>query len=329
MISLIIYLATTILLCGMLSLISVNGLLNIFGSSEWNVYLVGGLGIAIELVKISLTSGLTFFWQKFNTSYKCLMVIGITLLVCQSSFEVGGFLLSCINKGKLSADQYRIEIDALERELKHIEPIQHGTERKMLEMPSNHVTNRKKLKEDMNYNEKSKRYEQIVSQLKDTKLKLAQARVDSGPLLTLSEYLNIDEMRLSYVIVLLFVFVLEPLSLCMINLTCTAWSDMKDQKQKNIAESCNKEKESNHVPEKVVCSENNNENELNGQKNLRKSNNKCLDKGSPEAEMLLKYVEHFNISIDELVRISGRKVRTVNKWMLDKKRPPFLFVPES
>ncbi|EFK08169.1 conserved hypothetical protein [delta proteobacterium NaphS2] len=144
-------------------------------------------------------------------------------------------------------------------------------------LPASHVTRRIKERKSSGYSQKQARLLEIAKKQAELETRLIEDQRDSGPIYAVAQILRINETDAIAMLILILVSVLEPLSIGLTVATSAAWAKKEAPSSQRLPQS---------------------------------SENTDTD------QELTSIVRHYNLTVDQLASITGRKkVKTCKAWL--------------
>lgn len=196
------------------SYMSVLGLAAIFASNP--VIMV--MAVVLDFAKVVTVSFVYSYWQMMNKSMKIYMLIASAVLMAITSAGVFGYLSAQFQEAVVPNKEAAIKLQLLTEEQTRLQARKVEIDQQIAKIPPNIVRNRIKLIES--FKEETKR---VNDRLALIDVELPKLKIDNvnksahiGPISYVAEAFNISmEVAVKYII-LLIIFVFDPLAVCLI-----------------------------------------------------------------------------------------------------------------
>lgn len=242
------------------TVISVIGLAAFLGSDP----IIIALAIALDAGKLLSVTILYKWWKNLNFVMRTYMVIAVIITMSITSAGAFGYLSASFQKTIIPTKAGLVEVDALKKEqiqlnIRKTELSKRKAEidKQIADLPSNFVRGRQKLinefKEEsklvlIEANDISKRVLDIDRLIADKEVKNIDTQAHAGPIIFLSEAFNIPLEQAVKYIILMIIFVFDPLSVVLIisgNFLIDKYRERKDTQIKE-------EKKINTSQQKII-----------------------------------------------------------------------------
>lgn len=237
------------------------------------------MGLGMEVGKVLVVSYTYRNWRQLGRFPKTLYILIVFILVLLTSIEVMGFLSQSHSYASHDLRIAKATLGALEREATVIRNQISVIDQTLEGLPSSYVTRRINERKKSGYQEKEARLLEIVQKKAALEAKIIEEQQSSGPVFAVARIMDIQDTDAISALILLLVLVLEPLSIGLTVATTAAWMARKSP-QKELSEII----QSNHSNKELV-------------------------------ELAKKH----NLSISQIVKITGRKKpKTCEQWLSGK-----------
>jgi len=241
------------------------------------------MGLGMEIGKVLVVSYTYRSWRQLSRVSRALYVLIVFILVLLTSIEVMGFLSQSHSYASHDLRMTKTTLESLGREATVIRNQMSVIDKTLEGLPDSYVTRRINERKKSGYQEKEARLLEIVQEKAAVEAKIIEEQQSSGPVFAVARIMDIKDTDAVAVLILLLVLVLEPLSIGLTVATTAAWMARKSP-QKELPESIR----SNHSNEELV-------------------------------ELTKKH----NLTISQIVKITGRKKpKTCEEWLSGKAPVP-------
>lgn len=222
-ISLLIF--TVLAIAGSAAYFSIYGLAAIFSGIFIPVIIMGS---SLEVGKLVAVSYLYRYWDKLTFLMKGYLFSAIFILMLITSAGIFGFLSMGYQQDVLPLQQKEQQIDLLEHEKKEIETLklERLERRKQIDkdiasLPNNFVTGRQRLMESYgpelnqirdDITQYTNRTREITLEIQQLKTQTLEQRAHTGPIIFIAQAFNVDIDQATKWIILLIIFVFDPLA---------------------------------------------------------------------------------------------------------------------
>lgn len=223
---------TVLAIAGSAGYFSIYGLVLIFSGAVIPVMIMAG---SLEVGKLVLTSVLFNYWRKMNFLLTFYCVVAVICLMVITSVGIYGFLSSAYqtNQAPLAQINKRIELLDQEFERKNARLLQMD---KVVEaIPSNMVNSR--LREKRQQDPERKMLQARVIEIEKEKLEISNSQLETevhlGPIVKIAEAFGVTKDRAVHLLIMLFIFVFDPLAVALTLCVNVVISDKINQNKKN------------------------------------------------------------------------------------------------
>lgn len=224
---------TLVLVASTSAFISVNGLTNIFGYDVSGVvfFVIVIFGIGQELGKVLTVIHLHRNWHelKYVRIFYCFIIV---TLVSLTSMEMIGFFSTNYQSNFKTFEVSKAKIEVLKEQRESVKSEIEKINKILDGFPETYVTKRKNYREEMGYEEKLNRLQNIEEKIFEYESSRINAHFEAGPIQAISEILKIDKNKLAMTFILILTLVMEPLSIGLMIATSKTWmEDIHDGKR--------------------------------------------------------------------------------------------------
>jgi len=209
------------------TLVSVKGASSFFGGNAIIVALV----LALDIGKVVLVSFAYQYWKPMNLMMKLIAIPMIAVMIVFTSGSAAGFLSGEFQKGMVGNKEIAVKVEALQQEQAKLELRKRQIDDQIANLPSTATRSRVLVMRQFDAEQKriSERIAEIDRELPDLQVTKITAEAKSGPIVEMAKVFDIPvEQAVKYVI-LLIVFVFDPLAVFLI----VAGNFMIQQRKKN------------------------------------------------------------------------------------------------
>lgn len=205
---------TVFAVAGSAGYFSIYGLVLIFSGAVIPVMIMAG---SLEIGKLILTSILFNYWRKMNWLLTTYCTIAVFCLMVITSVGIYGFLSAAYqtNQAPLAQINKRIELldQEFERKQQRIIQIDKGIEA----IPANMVQQR--IREKRQLAPERKELQSRIVEIEKEKLEISSAQLETevhiGPIVKIAEAFGVTKDRAVHLLILLFIFVFDPLAVAL------------------------------------------------------------------------------------------------------------------
>lgn len=194
--------------------VSVVGLSALFSSNPVIIM----LAVALDIGKIVTVSFLYKHWKKLNVVMKTYMLVAAAALMVITSTGAAGYLSAEFQKAIVSTKESDIRVAALKEEKIKLEARKKEIDGQIANLPSNAVKGRTKLIKEFKdeIEQTNVRITQIVKELPEIEISKAKEDSHAGPILYIAKAFNITVEEAVKWVILLIIFVFDPLAIVLI-----------------------------------------------------------------------------------------------------------------
>jgi hypothetical protein len=206
---------------------SIIGLGKLFSGAFLAVWLMAG---ALELSKFMIAAYLHQVWKRLNFLFKTYLTIATVTLSIITSMGIFGFLSDAYQESAMNLEAEEIKLTALQEEKTRNENEINRINKSIDEIPAERVSRKIMARDEAAplLEDLGKDQARIATELKDANLKILEVKQKVGPLIYISKAFGVDIDTIVKYLIMLFVFVFDPLAICLV----IAVSDVFDYKKK-------------------------------------------------------------------------------------------------
>ena len=224
--------------------VSVVGLSALFSSNPVIIM----LAIALDIGKIVTVSFLYKHWKKLNLIMKTYMLVAAASLMVITSTGAAGYLAAEFQKAIVSTKESDIRVSALKEEKVKLETRKKEIDKQIANLPQNMVRGRTKLIAEFKneLDQTNSRLIEIDKELPELEVSKAHGDSHAGPILYIAKAFNITVEEAVKWVILLIIFVFDPLAVVLIiggNFLLDYNKEEKERKRKEQEEREDHERE--------------------------------------------------------------------------------------
>ena len=192
------------------------------------------MAVSLEFAKFVLAAYLHQRWQKLNSIYKYYLSFSIVVLSLITSMGIFGFLSGAYQSATNVLNAENIKLDALkERQLRLTTEAARLT-RSIDEIPANRVSKRIQIRAEIEpqVSDINKQVLGIDGLIAESNIKILAVKEKVGPLIYISKMFNMDIDDVVKYLILLFVFVFDPLAICLVIATSESLESRRHEKKR-------------------------------------------------------------------------------------------------
>ncbi len=191
---------------------------------------VCAMAIALEFAKFVLSAYLHQRWQRLNFLFKSYLLFAIVVLSIITSMGIFGFLSDAYQSASGALDAENIKLAALQsqqnRHVAEINRINKGVD----EIPANQSTKRFKARAQVEpliaaINNDTRKVEEAITA---SNLRILEVKQRVGPLIYISRTFKLEIDDVVKYLILILVFVFDPLAICLVIATSDALLSRKE-----------------------------------------------------------------------------------------------------
>lgn len=200
---------------------SIAGLTKLFAGAPIAVGIMAG---ALEFCKMMAASFLHRNWRQLHFIMRVYMTLAVAVLMCITSMGIFGYLSFAYQHTSSELKNSLVKIDYMESEQRKIQGEMDRVQKSIDEIPASRITKRIETQKALEPHLQAlqKQAIQIEMQLRNENLKKLSFQMEIGPIVYVAELLRADNDHIATYLILLFVFVFDPLAVCMVLATSFA-----------------------------------------------------------------------------------------------------------
>lgn len=200
---------------------SVSGLADLFSGA---VFAVVAMSSSLELAKFVLAAYLHQAWNNLNLFLKVYLASAIVVLSLITSMGIFGFLSNAYQSSSNLLEGETIKINGLKGEQARLVEEINRLNRAIDEIPASRITRKMKARQEVEPVIASLRAkgEELAKQITEADLKILEVKKKVGPLIYVSRAFKVDIDEVVKYLILTFVFVFDPLAICLVLATSQA-----------------------------------------------------------------------------------------------------------
>jgi hypothetical protein len=207
---------------------SIAGLTKLFAGAP---IAVGIMAAALELCKMMAASFLHNNWTKLPFIMKAYMTIAVGVLMCITSMGIFGYLSYAYQHTAAELKNTLVQIEYLESEQRKVQGEVDRVQKSIDEIPPNRISKRIEIQKELepHLQQLQKQIIEVQMNLRNQNLKKLSYSMEIGPVVYVAELVRADMDHVATYLILLFVFVFDPLAVCMVLATSMAFALRKDE----------------------------------------------------------------------------------------------------
>ena len=213
---------------------SIAGLTKLFAGAPIAVGIMAG---ALEFCKMMAASFLHRNWNRLHIIMRIYMTLAVGVLMCITSMGIFGYLSYAYQHTAAELKNTNVRIDYLESQQRKTQGEIDRVQKSIDEIPANRVS--KKIEVQKEYEphmqELEKQSIEVQMSLRNENLKKLSMQMEIGPVVYVAELFNAPMDHVATYLILLFVFVFDPLAVCMVLATTIAIKMAEEDKQSAAA----------------------------------------------------------------------------------------------
>jgi hypothetical protein len=194
---------------------SIAGLTKLFAGAP---VAVGIMAAALEFCKMMAASFLHRNWRQMHFLMKAYMTAAVGVLMCITSMGIFGYLSHAYQATASELKNSLVKIEYLESEQRKIQAEMDRVQKSIDEIPASRVTKRMELQKELepHMQDLQKQGIEVQMNLRNESLKKLSFQGEIGPVVYVAELFKADTDHIATYLILLFVFVFDPLAVCMV-----------------------------------------------------------------------------------------------------------------
>lgn len=210
---------------------SIAGLTKLFAGAPLAVGIMAG---ALEFCKMMAASFLHRNWRQLHFIMKIYMTLAVAVLMCITSMGIFGYLSFAYQRTASELKNTLVRIDYLESQQRKLQSETERVQKALDEIPASRITKKMEAQKEAepHLQELQKQTIDIQMQLRNENLKKLSFQMEIGPVVYVSELFNAKTDQVATYLILLFVFVFDPLAVCMVLATSFAMNLREEEARK-------------------------------------------------------------------------------------------------
>lgn len=211
---------------------SIAGLTKLFAGAPLAVGIMAG---ALELCKMMAASFLHRNWRQLHFIMKFYMTVAVAVLMGITSMGIFGYLSFAYQRTSAELKNTLVRIDYLESQQRKVEEERARVQKVLDEIPASRVTKRLETQKEMEPHLQAleKQSIEVQMQLRNENLKKLSYQMEIGPVVYVAELLGRKTDQVATYLILLFVFVFDPLAVSMVLATNFALREREHHQRAN------------------------------------------------------------------------------------------------
>ncbi len=193
----------------------------------------GAMAISLEFAKFVLSAYLHQRWLKLNAIYKYYLSFSIVVLSLITSMGIFGFLSGAYQSATNVLDAENIKLGALKDKQNRLTVEVERLNKSVDEIPVNRVSKRIQIRAEIepaiaDFNKQILNLDALVT---ESNIKILAVKEKVGPLIYIAKTFNMDIDTVVKYLILLFVFVFDPLAICLVIATSESLESRRKDKE--------------------------------------------------------------------------------------------------
>jgi hypothetical protein len=194
---------------------------------------VCAMATSLEFAKFVLSAYLHQRWSVLNIIFKSYLTLAIVVLSLITSMGIFGFLSNAYQSSTAVLDSENIKLETLKnqksRNATEIARITKGIE----EIPATRITRRLKARTEAEpaINALTKQTDELEDKISESNLRILEVKQKVGPLIYIAKMFQVDIDSVVKYLIFVFVFVFDPLAICLVIATSEALNSRRTQNQ--------------------------------------------------------------------------------------------------
>lgn len=207
---------------------SIAGLMKLFAGAPLAVGVMAG---ALEFCKMMAASFLHRNWRQLHFIMKVYMTMAVGILMCITSMGIFGYLSYAYQRTASELKNTVVRIDYLESQQRKVQGEMDRVQKALDEIPASRITKKMEAQKEAepHLQELQRQSIDVQMQLRNENLKKLSFQMEIGPVVYVAELLNANTDKVATYLILLFVFVFDPLAVCMVLATGFAVKMREDE----------------------------------------------------------------------------------------------------
>lgn len=208
---------------------SVSGLSELFSGATFAVI---AMSSSLELAKFVLAAYLHQAWYQLNLLFKTYLLSAIVVLSVITSMGIFGFLSNAYESTSNVLESENIKVTALRSDLNRVNDEITRINRSIEEIPASRITKRIQARKEAEpaLAELQEKAEKISKEITTVDLRTVEVKRKVGPLVYIARAFKVDIDSVVKYLILTFVFVFDPLAICLVLATSQALNVRRNAK---------------------------------------------------------------------------------------------------
>lgn len=200
---------------------SISGLAKLFSGAPIAVMVMAG---ALELAKLVSASFLHRNWSQMHFFMKFYLSLAVGILMAITSMGIFGYLSFAFQHTSMELKNTNVQIEFLESQERKVKSEVERLQKNLDEIPVNRVTRRLEAQKEMEpaFQALQRQSIEVQMKLKTENLKKLGYQMEIGPVIYVAELFGAKTDNVATYLIILFVFVFDPLAVCLVLATSFA-----------------------------------------------------------------------------------------------------------
>lgn len=209
---------------------SVVGLAALFSGA---IVAVGAMAISLEFAKFVLAAYLHQRWKQLNVLFRYYLAGAIVILSLITSMGIFGFLSDAYQSASTVLEAETIKVESLRAQKVNVQNEIARLNKSIDEIPANRISKRLAARKEVEpvIAGLIKQSEQIDLQVTAADLQILEVKKKVGPLIYISKMFDLEIDTVVKYLILVFVFVFDPLAICLVIATTEALDQRRRWKE--------------------------------------------------------------------------------------------------
>lgn len=209
---------------------SIAGLTKLFAGAP---IAVGIMAAALEFAKMMAASFLHRNWQQLHFVMKVYMTLAVAVLMGITSMGIFGYLSYAYQHTAAELKNTNVRIDYLESQQRKVQAEMDRVQKSIDEIPATRITKKIEVQKELEPHIQTlqKQGIEVQMQLRNENLKKLGFQMELGPVVYVAEIMRADTDKVATYLILLFVFVFDPLAVSMVLATSFAARQRDEQRR--------------------------------------------------------------------------------------------------
>lgn len=193
---------------------------------------VAAMAISLEFAKFVLAAYLHQRWHYLKAVFKYYLTTAIVILSVITSMGIFGFLSDAYQSASMQLDAENIKLESLKTEKNNALSEIARLNRSVDEIPANRISKRIQRRGEIEPEiaALTKKTNNIDSQVTQSNLTILEVKKRIGPLVYIAKVFNQDIDTIVKYLILVFVFVFDPLAICLVIATSESFTSRRQAK---------------------------------------------------------------------------------------------------